>query len=518
MALLGGAGGGAAVTPLDDALTQLDAALDQLVTVIEGGVNTVDDLGLVGFLQRFERVRNRLPLVDHAMLGEAQARGLADRLTQPSLARVLVSSLRLSAGEAHRRVKAADALAAGSTMTGERLEPRRPVLAAAQRAGDVTPEQVQVIVRALEKVDRPGFDPADITVGERLLTGQAATFDPKLLSQLADRVVDAIDPDGTVPDEQLQADRRHFSMRTCRDGSYLGEFRLTGILGAKLTAVLKPLARPRIEHLPTVDGEPAVPAQLLADERTHGQRMHDALEDVCDRLLRAGQLPDSGGVPATVIVTITLEDLQERLRQTRPDPSPGHGHGNGHGPGQDNGHGPGRGNGHGHGHGHTSDGARLSAGQVLDLAGQADLIPTVLNRAGAVLSQGRTRRIATPSQTWALIARDAGCSFPGCHRAPELCERHHIIPWIDGGPTDLDNLTLLCRYHHHQFEQRGWTVTLNADRIPEWTPPRWIDRHQRPMTNTRIQLARLSRAQAADRGERPQPSPDQLDLVGAPSG
>jgi len=439
MALLGGAGGGVAVTPLDEALTQLDAALDQLVTVIEGGVNTVDDLGLVGFLQRFERVRNRLPLVDHAMLGEAQARGLADRLTQPSLARVLVSSIRLSAGEAHRRVKAAEALAGQVSITGERLEPRRPVLAAAQRAGDVTPEQVQVIVRALEKVDRPGFDPAEVAVGERLLTGQAAVFDPKLLSQIADRVVDAIDPDGSRPDEQLQADRRHVSLRACRDGSYRGEFRLTGVLGAKLTAVLKPLARPRIEHLPVVDGEPAVPAQLLSDERTHGQRMHDALEDVCDRLLRAGQLPDSGGVPATVIVTITLEDLQERLRQTGPDHSqdhgPGHGHdagqGNGHGPGQDNGHGPGQGNGHGpgqgNGHGHTSDGARLSAAQVLDLAGQADLIPTVLNRAGAVLCQGRARRIATPSQTWALIARDAGCSFPGCHRAPELCERHHIV-------------------------------------------------------------------------------------------
>jgi len=430
------------------ALEQFGASLDRLVGVVEGGgLASVDDQRLVGFLQRFERVRNRLPLVDHAMLGEAQARGLTDRLTQPSLARVLVSSLRLSAGEAHRRVKAADALAAGTTMTGERLEPRRPVLAAAQRAGDVTPEQAQVIVRALEKVDRPGFDPADVTVGERLLTGQAAVFEPKLLGQLADRVVDAIDPDGSQPDEQLQADRRHVSLRACRDGSYRGEFRLTGTLGAKLTAVLKPLARPRIEHLPTVDGEPAVPTQLLTDERSHGQRMHDALEDVCDRLLRSGQLPDSGGIPATVIVTITLEDLQERLRQTGPDHSQDHGHGhghdpgqrnahgpgqdNGHGPGQDNGHGPGQGNGHGpgqgNGHGHTSDGAGLSAAQVLDLAGQADLIPTVLNRAGAVLSQGRARRIATPTQTWALIARDAGCSFPGCHRAPELCERHHIV-------------------------------------------------------------------------------------------
>ncbi len=101
------------------------------------------------------------------------------------------------------------------------------------------------------------------------------------------------------------------------------------------------------------------------DERTWGQRMHDALEDVSDRVLRSGELPDTGGTPATVIVTVTLENLLDRL-----------------------------------GYGRTSDGVLLSTEQVLKLAEQADIIPTVVNRAGAVLSQGRARRIATPAQTW----------------------------------------------------------------------------------------------------------------------
>ena len=43
----------------------------------------------------------------------------------------------------------------------------------------------------------------------------------------------------------------------------------------------------------------------------------------------------------------------------------------------------------------------------------------------------------------ALIARDAGCSFPGCTHPPQWCDRHHILDWILGGLTDLDNLTLL---------------------------------------------------------------------------
>lgn len=472
-----GAAGSGAARAVQDAVDRLALAVDGLIAAVEGGgLHQLDALGLVELLQSVERVRNRIPVVDHAVLTACEERGIAQALTQPSLARVLVSALRLSAGEASRRVRAAEALASRTTMTGESLEPRRPVLATAQRAGEVTPEQVQLIQRALERVDRPGFAPADVASGEALLVAHAATFEPKVLGRLAALVVDAIDPDGTLPDEQLSRDRRHLSLRATRDGDYVGEFRLTGVLGAKLSAVLRPLARPRVEKIPAPEGG-ELPATLSnTDERSHGQRMHDALEDVCDRVLRSGGLPDSGGIPATVIVTLTLEGLLDGL-----------------------------------GHGLTSDGMPLTTRQVLELAGQADIIPTVVNRAGAVLSQGRARRITTPAQTWALIARDQGCSFPGCDRPPELCERHHIIPWADGGRTDLDNLTLLCPYHHRQFADRGWTVAMNPNRMPAWTPPRWIDREQRPLLNTRIQLARLSREQAQDRAA---PSlPDQRVLV-----
>ncbi len=158
-----------------------------------------------------------------------------------------------------------------------------------------------------------------------------------------------------------------------------------------------------------------------------------------------------GGTPATVIVTIDYDDLTDRL-----------------------------------GYGTTTDGTLLSAADVLKLATEAEIIPAVLSHTGAVLELGRTRRIATHTQTHALIARDRGCSFPGCGRAPEWCERHHIKEWVDGGLTDLDNLTLLCRYHHHNFANRGWTCHLNTDRLPEWRPPRWVDRDQKPLLNSRI--------------------------------
>jgi hypothetical protein len=294
-------------SPVDLALDQLNVSLDHLVKIVEdGGLDGLDDAGLVGFLHGFEQVRNRLPLVDHAMIGESTRRNLAEALCQSSLARLLTVTLRLSPGEAVRRVRAAEAVTERMSMTGEPLEPVRPVLAAAQRAGEVNPEQVGIIERALSRVDRPGFDPADITAGEKLLTRFATEFGPKELKRLAEQVVDHIDPDGSLPNEQLNADRRFVHLRQTKDGAYAGEFRLTAECGVKLQALLGPLAKPRNNTTVGPDG-----ALIEApDPRHHGQRMHDALEDVCDRLLRADSaIPDAGGTPATVIITIDIDDL-----------------------------------------------------------------------------------------------------------------------------------------------------------------------------------------------------------------
>jgi hypothetical protein len=73
-----------------------------------------------------------------------------------------------------------------------------------------------------------------------------------------------------------------------------------------------------------------------------------------------------------------------------------------------------------------------------------------------------------------------------------------VVPWIQGGLTDLNNLTLLCRYHHHNFATRGWTCRINPDGIPEWRPPTSVDPNQKPMINTRItamHAARIHRRQ-----------------------
>jgi len=141
----------------------------------------------------------------------------------------------------------------------------------------------------------------------------------------------------------------------------------------------------------------------------------------------------------------------------------------------------------------TTDGTQLTTDQLLRIADEANIWPTIINQNGVPLALGRTQRLASKGQTMALIARDAGCSFPGCTHPPQWCDRHHILDWILGGPTDLDNLTLLCRYHHTHFLQKGWACRINTDGLPEWIPPRWIDQDQQPHINTRIRRIKAQR-------------------------
>ena len=284
------------------------SSLDHLIKHV--GNRTLDQLGVMGlveFIQEMEQSRNIMALIDHQTIAAAERLDLPTALCQGSMRRVLTSVLSLSKAEAARRVRAAEALGPRTSMLGEVLEPIRPVLAAAQQTGQLSAEKVDIIERALDKVDRRGFDPADIADGEALLTEHAAVFPPEDLRLLAARVVDRIDPDGTLPNDELNTDRRYFRLQSTRDGAYVGDFRLTGCLGAKLKTLLDPLAKLRVDPAGEVDG------------RTHGQRLHDALEDVCDRQLRAGDVPDAGGIPATVIVTIDADDLTHRTGHGRTD-------------------------------------------------------------------------------------------------------------------------------------------------------------------------------------------------------
>jgi hypothetical protein len=71
-----------------------------------------------------------------------------------------------------------------------------------------------------------------------------------------------------------------------------------------------------------------------------------------------------------------------------------------------------------------------------------------------VLDLGRSTPVVSESQRRALAVRDGGCTEPGCKAPPQWCDAHHVVPWTEGGPTDLDNLQLKCRRHHVAAHRR----------------------------------------------------------------
>jgi hypothetical protein len=81
---------------------------------------------------------------------------------------------------------------------------------------------------------------------------------------------------------------------------------------------------------------------------------------------------------------------------------------------------------------------------------------------GEPLSVGRKRRTVSTAIRRALQKRDGGCRFPGCGQTV-FVDAHHIVHWVDGGETSLDNLLLLCRHHHRQLHEGGWRLEKTCD-------------------------------------------------------
>ncbi len=88
----------------------------------------------------------------------------------------------------------------------------------------------------------------------------------------------------------------------------------------------------------------------------------------------------------------------------------------------------------------------------------ATVTGVVFDGKGQPIWVGRDRRFPTEAQIKAIIARDRTCRGTGCAAGPERCEIHHIVPWDEGGLTDIDKMCLACPHCHHNIHDRGYTV------------------------------------------------------------
>jgi hypothetical protein len=96
------------------------------------------------------------------------------------------------------------------------------------------------------------------------------------------------------------------------------------------------------------------------------------------------------------------------------------------------------------------------------LACDSALLGALIDEHGKVLALGRTRRLVSKALRRALMIRDKMCRYPGCHQIRHL-DAHHVISWIRGGRTDLENLILLCRWHHTAVHEGGATITRDGE-------------------------------------------------------
>ena len=133
------------------------------------------------------------------------------------------------------------------------------------------------------------------------------------MAKLADKLTDCLNPDGDFTDVD-RAKRRGLTIgRQDIDGMSPISGYLTPEARATIDAVFAKLAAPGMcnsaDDEPCVSGTPSQ-AAIEGDTRSLGQRNHDALLAAARALLASGELGQHNGLPASIIVTTTLQELE----------------------------------------------------------------------------------------------------------------------------------------------------------------------------------------------------------------
>lgn len=361
---------------------------------------------------------------------------------------VLADRLHITRAEAGRRIAEAADLGPRRALSGEPLAPVLPATAAAQRDGAIDAEHVAVIRRLFHQLPE-SVDIETREHAEKQLAAKATEFRPDQLAKLARRLMDCLNPDGSYTDEDRARARGLVLGNQQADGMSRLSGWLTPEARAGWEAVLAKLAAPGMcnpdDEKPVVDGPPPEEA-VQHDTRSPAQRNHDGLNAALRAVLASGKLGQHNGLPASIIVTTTLKELEAAA-----------------------------------GKGLTGGGAMLPMSDVIRLARHAHHYLAIFDK-GKALALYHTKRLASPAQRIVLHAKERGCSHPGCDVSGYYCEVHHVEDWSRTYRTDIDQLTLACGPHHRLLE-KGWITRKRANGETEWIPPPHLDRGQ-PRTNT----------------------------------
>jgi len=441
------------------------------------------DDALCGFAVELERVGRLVDALRVQVAGEIAERsrfsagsdGLSDRYGFRTGAHLLEFLARVSAGEARRRSRLGASIRPDVGLDGSALPAAHPVVAEALGAGEIGVESAGVIVRCLDQAS-PTAAPDDIVAAEAALVTAAKTESTDLVAVQARAWREALDPDGAEPrDERIQR------LRSFRVGVE-NEKGLTPFSGAAdpvfaalLRNALDNANRPRVAPrflseadrqtgLSLVETDEGTVVESVSDPRTREQRNYDVLHGVVTAGLRStgtesGELRDL----AQVVAVITMDDLAS-----------------------------------GTGAAWIDDVAEpISAATVEEIVCGQGLAKVIVGENGEPLYLGRHKRYFTSQQMRALAVRDGGCVWPGCSAPASWAEGHHVVPWKDDGPTDIDNGALLCPYHHRKLHRSGFRLRM-IDARPHMllTPAMDPAQRWRPIGRSRIEAVQVRRKKA----------------------
>ncbi|PBA08711.1 HNH endonuclease signature motif containing protein [Mycobacterium avium] len=444
------------------AFDAIDAALDDLLDCDYAALATREKLAL---LNRCERLRRRLPAIEHPLIN-ALARDATPAELGGRLSHAIAEATLISRAEAARRVHTAADLGPRVGLTGEPLPPLLAATAARQREGSLGLEQVAVIRKFCHQL--PGWiDQATRERAEADLAREGTRYRPEQLAALAGTLADCLNPDGLYRDED-RARRRSLTLGN-QHADGMSELRgwLSPELRATLEAVLAKLAAPGmcnpLDESPCVEGTPSQTA-IEGDARSAAQRNHDGLLAGLRALLASGNLGQHNGLPASIIVTTTLADLETAA-----------------------------------GRGLTGGGTLLPMSDVIRLSRHARHYLAIFDH-GKALALYHTKRLASPGQRIVLYAKDRGCTAPGCTVPGYYTEVHHCTDYATCHTTDINDLTFACGPHHRLLQPGAWTTHKNAKGETQWIPPPHLDRNQ-PRTNTFHHPEKLLRGENGDEDE-----------------
>ena len=410
-------------------MSSIGAALEALDAAVE--LLGAADLREVPAPERFVAVdRLETALRRVVAISREQITHLEQYQGCPPVDIVLADMLRISRREAKRRLRDGEQLVPRTTLTGQELPPLLPATAKAWEAGLLDVEHLRVIQKFFGELPEH-VPPVEVEKAERSLAEHAQNLRPDQLEKVAARLATQLNPDGKFSEED-RARKRGFvwcgGQRV--DGMSVGRLIATPELRAMLDAWLAKFAAPGMCN---PDG-----GEAERDLRGHGQRQHDALAELVRGRLGDPKLGKHNGLPVTVIVTATLQDLQA-----------------------------------GAGHGVSAGGTLVPMADLIRMARPAYNYLAVFDKVtGKSLWLGRKKRLASAEQRIMLLARDRGCTAPGCTVRGYDCQVHHAArDWKHGGTTDIDDLALACKRDNLHAENDGWDTRKLPNGQTEWIPP-----------------------------------------------